>query len=558
MPITQILFCLCTIIILFITTGCTSDVKPADRPLASSVIEGIGDRIDVERAIIRLDSMLDERPAIMRGKRSRIDSLMLALAQSQDGYDRIKNLEGLYQEYRSFSMDTTLHIARRYVNECEALGNDSLVNEGRLMIAEGLKGLGHYTDALNVLSKIPEGWCAKRRNSVLNRYISVYYSLADYASTADEAEVYRRQCDAYRDTLMAMLRSTDDAYWLNMAEKNRNTGNPAKALENLTSLLACKPVTVEKGVIAYSIARTYEALDRIEEAKFYYAVAATYDIKNSVRKYEALQELARILAEQGDHERAYTYIVTAIDDITASNARSRIQRIAGYVPIVTGAYHDAEKRESLAMIWLVVALGALLIVFAVSIVFVRRHNSRLSEERQELARKNAELEALQRELSQVNHNLMQSSKIKEQYLGYLFNLCSEYIMSLDKYRAQLAQRIKSGKVRDLNAMLAPSAVSEHLQNFYGEFDSIFLDIYPDFITKINELFEDGYRLEPRQGEKLSPELRIYALVRLGITESIQIATFLNYSTQTVYNYRSRVRQHARPGLGSFAQAVRNL
>lgn len=131
-------------------------------------------------------------------------------------------------------------------------------------------------------------------------------------------------------------------------------------------------------------------------------------------------------------------------------------------------------------------------------------------------------------------------------------------MSLDKYRARLAQRIKSGKVKDLNEMLSPSAVAEHLQNFYDQFDSIFLDIYPDFITKINTLFIDGFRLEPRPGEKLSPELRIYALVRLGIVESTQIATFLNYSTQTVYNYRSRVRQHARPDIGSFPDAVRNL
>lgn len=540
------------------TVAACSHSADGPMPPGAGYIEEVDSDMAVRSALRRLDSVLAERPAIMAAKRRRIDSLTVHLANSRDAMERITSLKGLYEEYRSFSMDTTLFIAQRYVSECRELNNDSLVNDGRLMIAEGLKGLGYYHEALDVLSEIPENWRAKRRVNVINRYISVYYSLADYAPTPEEAELYREKRDAYRDSLTQTLNKTEDSYWVNMAEKDRVKGQPEKALNDIDSLLHCPNRTVDKGVIAYSIACSYEALGEIEKAKYYYAVGAARDISNAVRKYEALQELARILAKQGDYERAYNYIMTAINDITASKARSRIQRIAGYLPIITGAYHDAEKSENNIKNWLIVLSGVLVAGLIVFVLVIRRQNKRLTTERLQLTHKNAELEQLQQRLSLVNRNLVQSSKVKEQYLGYLFSLCSEYIMSLDKYRARLARRIKSGKVKDLTEMLSPSAVAEHLQNFYDQFDSIFLDIYPDFITKINTLFIDGFRLEPRPGEKLSPELRIYALVRLGIVESTQIATFLNYSTQTVYNYRSRVRQHARPEIGSFAEAVRNL
>ena len=191
-------------------------------------------------------------------------------------------------------------------------------------------------------------------------------------------------------------------------------------------------------------------------------------------------------------------------------------------------------------------------------VFAIRKNKRLNHERHALERKNIELENLRGRLSEANHRLQESSKVKEQYLGYLFNLCADYIGSLDKYRLQLSQRIKAGKIKDIDAILATPQGPEHLQSFFQKFDSIFLDIFPDFISRFNALMQPGYELEPRPGELLSPELRIYALVRLGITDSSQIAAFLHYSPQTVYNYRFRVRSHARIPREDFPRAVRSL
>ena len=369
---------------------------------------------------------------------------------------------------------------------------------------------------------------------------------------------YSRMLDAYRDSLVQSLDRKTAGHWLNLAEKNRAAGRYVAALGYLDSIERFADDRADQGVMAFLRARCLEQAGRIDEAKELYARAANTDLSRSVRKYEALQELARILSDEGDQTRAYRYIMRAIGDIQASNARSRIQRITRYMPIITDAY-TGEQEDSMRNKTILLCLtGALALALLFAILHIRGKNRKLNSERESLNRKNAELETLRQRLSEANRSLEESSKVKELYLGYLFNLCADYISSADRYRMQLAQRLKSGRVKDVDALLSHTQGAEHLQSFFKKFDAIFLDIFPDFIDKINGLLDDGHKLSPRLGELLSPELRIYALVRLGINDSTQIASFLHYSPQTVYNYRFRVRSHSRIPREKFPQAVMEL
>ena len=208
---------------------------------------------------------------------------------------------------------------------------------------------------------------------------------------------------------------------------------------------------------------------------------------------------------------------------------------------------------------LLLAIALLLLVgLLVALLFIWRKNIGLARERHDLRQKNIELEQLRSRLSDANRSLEESAKVKEDYLGYLFNLCSEYIDSLESYRKQLQRRLKSGKISDIDSLLSATQGGEHLQSFFKKFDAIILDIFPDFIEKINALLSPDYQLRPKPGELLSPELRIYALVRLGVTDSTRIAAFLHYSPQTVYNYRFRVRSHSLLPKEEFPLAVRKL
>lgn len=154
--------------------------------------------------------------------------------------------------------------------------------------------------------------------------------------------------------------------------------------------------------------------------------------------------------------------------------------------------------------------------------------------------------------------LKESNQVKEEYIAYLFNLCSEYIDDMDKQRVALSRKLKAGQVSDMAKELSRSKSSDYLKVFFEKFDTIFLDLFPGFIDSFNELLHPDARIYPHNGELLTPELRIYALVRLGINDSTRIASLLHYSPQTVYNYRLKIRNKAIVPKKEFASRVAKL
>lgn len=514
--------------------------------------------ITSDEAIARLDSVMALRPHLAAQKRRAIDSLWILSRGAVSPRERFDVLEKLFGQYSSYSMDSMLLVARMCKAEAEANLGDSLYWRAVIMESEGLKGQGQYFMALSRLREMPLRWQKVYRQSLMQRYISIYYSLSDYAHSREDSLRYHALLESYRDTVIAEAAPDSPSRRLNRAERLRVGGRPSAALAEMDSLHASMPGVVDPGVESFVRGKCYQDLGDTERAKICFAVAAAYDLSKSVRKYEALQELARILSDEGDDGRAYKYIMCAITDIQASNARSRFQKLLSYQPIIAAAYAETQERSNMTKSLLLAIALLLLVGLLVALLFIRRKNIGLARERHDLRQKNIELEQLRSRLSDANRSLEESAKVKEDYLGYLFNLCSEYIDSLESYRKQLQRRLKSGKISDIDSLLSATQGGEHLQSFFKKFDAIILDIFPDFIEKINALLSPDYQLRPKPGELLSPELRIYALVRLGVTDSTRIAAFLHYSPQTVYNYRSRVRSHSLLPKEEFPLAVRKL
>lgn len=514
--------------------------------------------ITSDEAIARLDSVMALRPHLAAQKRRAIDSLWILSRGAVSPRERFDVLEKLFGQYSSYSMDSMLLVARMCKAEAEANLGDSLYWRAVIMESEGLKGQGQYFMALSRLREMPLRWQKVYRQSLMQRYISIYYSLSDYAHSREDSLRYHALLESYRDTVIAEAAPDSPSRRLNRAERLRVGGRPSAALAEMDSLHASMPGVVDPGVESFVRGKCYQDLGDTERAKICFAVAAAYDLSKSVRKYEALQELARILSDEGDDGRAYKYIMCAITDIQASNARSRFQKLLSYQPIIAAAYAETQERSNMTKSLLLAIALLLLVGLLVALLFIWRKNIGLARERHDLRQKNIELEQLRSRLSDANRSLEESAKVKEDYLGYLFNLCSEYIDSLESYRKQLQRRLKSGKISDIDSLLSATQGGEHLQSFFKKFDAIILDIFPDFIEKINALLSPDYQLRPKPGELLSPELRIYALVRLGVTDSTRIAAFLHYSPQTVYNYRSRVRSHSLLPKEEFPLAVRKL
>ena len=167
----------------------------------------------------------------------------------------------------------------------------------------------------------------------------------------------------------------------------------------------------------------------------------------------------------------------------------------------------------------------------------------LESKNTKLQEKDVSIEAKNKELALLNDQLQEENNIKEEYIAQLFNICSIYINDLENYRLSLLTKMKTHKTKELLTTLESPVASKYKRDLYRLFDTIFLKLFPNFISDFNSLITDGTAFLPKEGEILSPELRIYALVRLGITDSVRISSFLGYSKQTVYNYRQKVRSH---------------
>ena len=172
-------------------------------------------------------------------------------------------------------------------------------------------------------------------------------------------------------------------------------------------------------------------------------------------------------------------------------------------------------------------------------------NTELSKTNTDLSNTNTDLSNTNTELSNSNAELANTIAKRENMANAYINLCYQYIERLDNLRKLVIRKIKANQQQELLSMLSSSKRTvEANQNFFLQFDKIFLSLYPSFITELNTLLVPEAQIQLQNEDELTPSLRVAALIRLGITESAKIAGILSYSPQTIYNYRSALKNNA--------------
>lgn len=304
------------------------------------------------------------------------------------------------------------------------------------------------------------------------------------------------------------------------------------------------------------------------------------DVRIANGDIASLEELAFVLFKLGDIDRAYTYINYCLQN--AQMFRNRV-RVAG-ISKVQNAIHEAylernRKQEERLHIFLVV-VSILSMILLCSIIYIYRQMKRLSQSRfklnetnhllnahveelslaqTRLADANEQLILLNGRLKEANAQLRESNYVKEEYIGYVFAICSNYISKLDEFRKNINRKAKTGQYDDIIKVTSGTTMAQNeLKEFYHNFDAIFLHVYPDFVTDFNALLHPDERIVVKEGDLLNTDLRIYALVRLGISDSVKIAEFLHCSPQTVYNIRLKTRNKAIISKEDFAKVVSSL
>jgi DNA-binding CsgD family transcriptional regulator len=284
-------------------------------------------------------------------------------------------------------------------------------------------------------------------------------------------------------------------------------------------------------------------------------------------------ELANLLYYMGDTERAYRYIVYTAACTTSFGSKQRDSRMAALMADIVVRYRQQSERNNRQLSLALVGTSLLTVLLLVALLFIKRQRGKLHDALKGLAQRNLQMEDAYRNLkdandkmsdmntrlNELNNQLGVSNRIKEEYVAHFMALCRLYLDKLDKLRNQMRNLLKQHRFDQLERLANSSEIKNaEYEEFYQQFDEAFLKLFPDFVTDFNRLLRSDEHIEVKQPGHLTPALRIFALVRLGIDDSAQIAEFLNYSVNTIYNYRAQTRNKAAVNRDEFEKLVKQL
>lgn len=272
-----------------------------------------------------------------------------------------------------------------------------------------------------------------------------------------------------------------------------------------------------------------------------------------------MQSLALTYHEMGDIDRAFIFMKAAIEDAVFCNVRYRTMEGSAFYPIINASYQEKERKQKSELQSYLILISILSVCLAIGIVYVYKQMKRLAQTRKELFLTNQQLNKLIQDLNNANSDLQEANHIKEEYIAHFFNLCSTYIDKLENYRKSLYKKATNHRMEELFGMLKSNTVVEdEVEELYLNFDTIFLKIYPSFVDDFNKLLIPEEQILLKQGELLNTKLRIFALIRLGITDNEKIANFLRYSLRTVYNYQTNVRNKLAVSRDDFEEMIKEI
>lgn len=516
----------------------------------------------MDSVLLNLDETIKNKQVYTDEKQKTLDVLYLKLRNSTKNEDRFIIYGELFEQLKNFQMDSALVIAHKRLELAEGMNSTEKVFYANMNIAEVMIVTGMYKEALDILDQIDKSKIteAEQKQRLYHLYHSLYILMAQYSFIYKQKEEYYTKVRAYKDSLLGVLPEDNIGYDMVLVSKLISDGKNEEAFQ-----LANELYTREKGnfhilaMLMHDIADIYRKEDDLERLKFVLAISAINDLKSGVKEYMSLPELATILYENGDVERSYLYMKSSLEDAIFCKARFRAIQMSQTLPIINASYDAKMKKEQRQLVFVICITVFLVIVLMVSLFFIYKKLKEIALMRKTLRKTNKELLNVNDDLNKLNAELSESNKVKEEYIGYVFSICSLYIEKLDNFRKRVNRQIKGGLVNELYQQTKTNTLAnEELKEFYKSFDNIFLKLYPNFVEDFNSLMSQNEKIYPKEGELLSPELRIYALVRLGISDSTKIATFLHYSTQTVYNYRLKVRNKANIDKTNFVEAVQSL
>ena len=518
-----------------------------------------------------LDKTIKEADTYVQIKENKLHELKKEARKTPPfSVERYNLNNDIYLEYKAYSSDSALH----YLNENMLLARQLNDKERELKIqlelSYLLSSIGMYMEAADILNSIDRQTLP---SSLLGHYYTCYEHVYFEAGAAQPrykmfASRYVKLSHAYRDSMQITLDPSSATYlWLRETQL-REAGKYDEALEFSDRRLAESSFgTPQYALVAYQRFRLFESMGKKDEHLYYLVLSAISDVRSAIKEQSSLMVLAQELNSKGDLKRAYDYINFSWE--ISQFYKTRLRSWMNFTPLsmINGNYQDIIKQQNRELLIYIVCVALLALLLVIALIYIYRQMKALSiakkglqEVNERLFSLNEELEEVNRHLRSTNLELSESNLIKEAYIARFFKLCSVYVDRLQAYRKLVNKKLQRGQVAELLKMthLSNDIVTVEVQELYANFDSAFLHLFPNFVESLNALLLPDEQIVLKPDELLNTELRIFALIRLGIKDSSQIAELLHYSVNTIYNYRSRVKTKARVSRDDFEDLVAKI
>ncbi|WP_343672729.1 DUF6377 domain-containing protein [Chitinophaga sp.] len=513
--------------------------------------QGYAQHFDADSLVNVLKSELKKESSYDQARINRIGQLRSSLLRvDSNNFDLQYDLcSKIYEEYSSFKFDSAYVYVKKMVELTEQFHKGDLLIESEIRLGYTLYFSGFYKEAFDVIAKIDTGRFTQAQwSDYLTMRARLNQSIADYDNDPFFSRGYYEQSD--RD-----FRKAQVIVPVNNFEKTVDLAFVPDSLKdkNLTpdyffGLIMRQQLTPHRiAMVATRIASAYREKDRV----LFLALAAINDVRSSTKETLAIFLLAQELYHMNQTNDAYIFMQAAARNANFYGARNRAVQIESLLPLVAGKVIDEKQhqRDKLLIGFLTFLIVAVVLFFLLFIY--RKQLLQIKASELMIKEKNKQLE-------NVNEQLWESSKIKEEMIGLFFKICSSNIETLEKIKQHTLHSIKLKKYNEVNELMKGIHINEEKAGLYNMLDSVFLTMFPNFIASFNALLKTEDQIWPKSGETLNATLRIFALMRLGISEHEAIAKILDYSVSTVYTYKTRIKSRALVPPNDFEQKIMEI
>lgn len=514
---------------------------------------------DFSLLLLKLDKTVAESKLYIQKREGRINRFKKELRNSKPNSIEAYNINSqLFNEYKPYICDSAISYQNRNIDIALLLHDTKREYESEIQLAYFMGSIGLYKEAVDLMQSIDR---SKLPKSLLidyyNAHLRVYGEIAFYTQDKRRSNKYWSILGTYSDSLKSILNPDSQLYLQLKEDSVRDARNFDYALKlNDIWISNTKQGTPDYALATFHRSLIYLWQGNSEKHKYYLALSAISDIQSAIKDQASLRMLAQILYEEGNIDRAYNYIRFSWDATVFYNARLRNLQTSSILSLIDKTYQIKLENQKTKLQFYLILISSLFVLLIFTLIIIYKQINRLSNAKRslqqannnlnnlniELNKLNDELKSVNNVLNITNNDLSESNKIKELYIGRFIELCSIYINKIDDFRKKVNTKIKDGNINEAKLMTqSQDIMDEEFEELYANFDNAFLQLFPDFVKKVNELLNDKDKFFVKEGELLNPELRIIALMRLGINDGSKISQFLRYSLTTVYNYRTKTK-----------------